>query len=270
MADNSCMDPQGFNENSGLRASDADRDRAAGVINNALAEGRLTAEEHSDRLDAIYAAKTHADLQPLLADLPDRKVGPGGLAASAELPVRSKRGGRIVAILAGSTRKGAWHPDPVIEVLTVLGGAELDFRDAVLPGNEVTVRATSILGGVEITVPPEMRVVDNGIAILGGREITGGDESVGPDSPVLRIEGICVLGGIEVKRKSRKRKGERELRGGAAGLAGDIGLDGLLSGVRDRHREIHDQMRERHREIHDQMRERRRGSRDGTWSGDDD
>ena len=53
------MTPQGFNENSRLRASDADRDRAASVINNALAEGRLTAEEHSDRLDAIYAAKTH-------------------------------------------------------------------------------------------------------------------------------------------------------------------------------------------------------------------
>ena len=64
MADNSCMDPQGFNKNSRLRASDADRDRAAAVINNALAEGRLTAEEHSERLDAIYAAKTHGELVP--------------------------------------------------------------------------------------------------------------------------------------------------------------------------------------------------------------
>ena len=62
------MDPQGFNEISRLRASDADRDRAASVINNAMAEGRLTAEEHSDRLDAIYAAKTHADIVPLLDD----------------------------------------------------------------------------------------------------------------------------------------------------------------------------------------------------------
>ena len=65
MADNNCMDPQGFNANSRLRASDADRDTAAGVGNNALAEGRLTAEEHSDRLDAIYAAKTQAELVPL-------------------------------------------------------------------------------------------------------------------------------------------------------------------------------------------------------------
>jgi Domain of unknown function (DUF1707) len=49
-ADNSRMDPPGFNPNSRLRASDADRDRAASVLNEALAEGRLTPEEHSGRL----------------------------------------------------------------------------------------------------------------------------------------------------------------------------------------------------------------------------
>ena len=63
-ADNSRMDPQGFNTNSRLRASDADRDRAASVLNEALAEGRLTPEEHSERLDSICAAKTLADWEP--------------------------------------------------------------------------------------------------------------------------------------------------------------------------------------------------------------
>ena len=208
MPDNSWVDPQGFNEISRLRASDADRDAAATVINNALAEGRLTAEEHSDRLDAIYAAKTHADLVPLLDDLPQprgamqvRRTQPG---RAVDLPVNSRRGGRIIAIFSGASRKGAWHPDPVINVLTVFGGAEIDFRDAIMPGKEVVLRATTVLGGVEVTVPPEMRVVDNGIAILGGRDIAGNaDESASPDAPVLRIEGTCVLGGVEVKRRSR-------------------------------------------------------------------
>ena len=53
----------------------------------------------------------------------------------------------------------------------MFGGAELDFRDAVLPGGEVTVKAICVFGGLEITVPPEMRVIDSGVAILGGREI---------------------------------------------------------------------------------------------------
>jgi hypothetical protein len=202
------MDPQDFNENSRLRASDADRDTAAAVINNALAEGRLTPGEHSDRLDAIYAAKTHAELVPLLADLPGQRAGT--IPANASYAQRA--GARIVAIFSGATRKGTWHPDPEMTVLAVFGGVELDFRDAVMPGREVVLHATAVLGGVEITIPPEMRVVDNGIAILGGREIAGNvAEAAGPDAPVLRIEGTCVLGGIEVKRKQRKglRSGKR-------------------------------------------------------------
>jgi hypothetical protein len=204
MPDNSRMDPQGFSENSRLRASDADRDRAASVINTAMAEGRLTADEHSERLDAIYSAKTHADIVPLLDDLPAHASAaaartPAGLTGSAE------HTDRIVAILSGATRKGSWHASPVIDIVTVLGGAELDFRDAVLPDGEVTIRAVCVMGGVEITVPPDMHVVDSGIAILGGREIAGDTvESLRPDSPVLRISGTCVLGGIEVKRKARK------------------------------------------------------------------
>jgi Domain of unknown function (DUF1707) len=208
------MDPQGSSDSSRLRASDADRDRAASVINTAMAEGRLTPDEHSDRLDAIYAAKTHADIVPILDDLPGTGLAaPQAWTSTAVAP--TGRSSKIIAILSGASRKGAWHPEPVIDVFTLLGGAELDFRDAVLPGREVRLRVTCILGGLEITVPPEMRVIDSGIAILGGREIDGGsDESLRPDAPVLRIVGPCVLGGIEVKRKERKAdKKQRQLRG---------------------------------------------------------
>jgi hypothetical protein len=211
MPDNSWVDPQDFNVNSRLRASDADRDSAAAVINNALAEGRLSAEEHSERLDAIFSAKTHAELVPILDDLPTARglrqefASPRPSSADVDLAPGSPRGARMTAIFSGVSRKGVWHPEPVTRVLAVFGGAELDYREAVLPGPEIVLDATAVLGGVEIIVPPEMRVVDNGTAILGGREITGDPaEALGPDSPLLRIEGICVLGGIEVKRKARK------------------------------------------------------------------
>jgi hypothetical protein len=249
------MTPQAFNGNSRLRASDADRDTAASVINNAMAEGRLTAEEHSERRDAIYSARTHAELAPLLDDLPATGTAAAPVpAAGPAAPVR--RGGRMIAILGGSVRKGVWHPDPAIQIVTVLGGAELDFREAVLPpGNEVVIHATNVLGGMEIVVPPEMRVIDNGIAILGGREVAGETpESMAEGAPVLRIEGACVLGGIEVKRKARRGpKGERRRE--------------ILDRIRaDRH-EIHAQMREQRHEIHDQMREQRRAAR-RNWTGE--
>ncbi len=270
MPDNSCMTPQDFNANSGLRASDADRDRAASVVNEALAEGRLTADEHSDRLDAIYAAKTQADLVPLLEDLPTA----GAAAAPAPGPAAAPHAGparRIIAILSGTTRKGGWHAEPVIDILAVLGGVDLDFRDAVLPGKEVVLRATTILGGVTVIVPPEMRVIDDGgVAILGGKELAGASaESAGPDSPVLRVQGTCVLGGIDVKRKSRKRKGMKGGAGANSSLRGGRGLDGVLDHVREQRREIHDEVRQRRREIHDEIRQRRREIRKG-WGADDD
>jgi hypothetical protein len=199
------MDPQDLNPNTRLRASDADRDRAASVLNEAMAEGRLTAEEHAERLDSIYAAKTHADLVPLLEDLPAGAESRSPAAAtSGEVATRE---GRIVAIFGGATRKGVWRVPAVSKVVTVFGGADIDLRDAILPGREITIQATAVFGGMSITVPPEMRVIDSGVAIFGGRDVSGDSpESERPDSPVLRLEGACVFGGIDVKRKKRKPK----------------------------------------------------------------
>jgi uncharacterized protein DUF1707 len=274
MADNNCMTPQGFNGNSRLRASDADRDVAASVINDALAEGRLTAEEHSDRLDAIYSAKTQAELVPLLEDLPGANPAVSPVPPAGE-PARPRRGGRIVAIFSGASRRGGWHAEPVIEVLSVFGGVDLDFREAVLPGREVVVRATAVLGGVDIIVPPEMRVVDGGgVAILGGRDIAGSSvESSGPDAPVLRIEGSCVLGGIDVRRKPRK--GDKRAPRLGAGATDDFGVGAIMDQVMGHHHEVHRMVREQRRELHEQIRRQRREMRRGwagghDWTDDDD
>lgn len=53
-----------------MRASDADRERAAALLREHHAEGRLTAEEFSERLDRAFTAKTRGDLDELLEDLP--------------------------------------------------------------------------------------------------------------------------------------------------------------------------------------------------------
>ncbi|WP_157872195.1 DUF1707 SHOCT-like domain-containing protein, partial [Streptomyces silaceus] len=66
-----------------LRASDADRDRTADILREALAEGRLTAEEHAERIDGVYRAKTMAELEPLVGDLP---AGHGQAHATARAP----------------------------------------------------------------------------------------------------------------------------------------------------------------------------------------
>jgi hypothetical protein len=204
------MTTQPFDDNPRLRASDADRDRAASTLNNAMAEGRLTADEHSARLDALYAAKTHADIVPLLDDLPGRTT-----AAPVSGPA-DERTTHIVAVLSGANRTGSWAVPSAMNVVALLGGVELDFREAALPAGDITISATCILGGLNITVPPEMQVIDTGVAILGGREIDGGDGGGEPGGPVLRLTGFCFLGGVEVKRKGRAGQGRI---GGRRGIA---------------------------------------------------
>jgi hypothetical protein len=53
-----------------LRASTADRERAVDVLKAGFAEGRLTKDEHDDRVSQAYAARTYADLAMVTADLP--------------------------------------------------------------------------------------------------------------------------------------------------------------------------------------------------------
>ena len=205
------MIPQDPSDISRLRISDADRDRAASVLSDALAEGRLTADEHSERLDAIYAARTAADLVPIVSDLPGASAA---LAASRASPARPSAGGQpaeagssahLIAVFSGVSRKGVWQVPAEIHAVNVFGGTELDLREAVLTARETRIRAVCILGGMEIVVPPEMHVVDSGIAVMGGREIPPDTEqSASPDAPVLYLSGVSILGGVSVKRKRRK------------------------------------------------------------------
>lgn len=66
---------------SGLRAADADRERTASVLRDSFAQGRLDMEEFSERLDAVYAARTTEELRALVRDLPTPPARPDRLPA---------------------------------------------------------------------------------------------------------------------------------------------------------------------------------------------
>jgi Flp pilus assembly protein TadB len=57
-----------------LRIGDADRETAARELGEHFALGRITVDEHAERLDRIWAARTQAELAPVFADLPRRAV----------------------------------------------------------------------------------------------------------------------------------------------------------------------------------------------------
>lgn len=178
------------------------------MLSEALAQGRLTPQEHAERLDAIFAAKTQADITPHISDLPNAAAlaqAGGALVQSGAGAIATKgRRTRLVAFMSGIVRKGAWQVPQDMSAITVLAGGEFDFREAVLPPGEIRLRATCVLAGIEITVPPEMRVIDGAWAIMGGIEVPPEtEESKQPNAPVLRLSGVTIMGGVSVRRRTR-------------------------------------------------------------------
>jgi hypothetical protein len=95
-------------------------------------------------------------------------------------------------------------------VLAVLGGIELDFRDAVLPEGGTVVDVACVLGGVEVTVPPGVAVQVEGMGILGGFDDSSRSE---PGSgPRLVIRGFALLGGVEVRTRPHRPPGGRDAK----------------------------------------------------------
>jgi Flp pilus assembly protein TadB len=78
--------------NDRLRIGDADREEAARELGEHFALGRITAEEHTERLEQIWAARTTADLAPAFRDLPrPRDSGPQAPTSPAYRGERGRR-----------------------------------------------------------------------------------------------------------------------------------------------------------------------------------
>lgn len=77
-----------------LRLSDADRSAAADYLRHHFGEGRLTMVEMEERLEAVFAARTRADLDGLFDDLPaPEPVAPARSGPPVVDRIRDRRSG---------------------------------------------------------------------------------------------------------------------------------------------------------------------------------
>jgi hypothetical protein len=192
------------------RASDADREAVAEVLRRAAGDGRLTLDELQERLDSTYAAKTYGDLEPIVSDLP---VGlPPTVRHSAPVPRPAGTVDRIggaptsqsaVAIFGAAERKGLWVVPEGFTAFALLGGIDLDLREARFQSREVRLQLTAVFGGIDVVVPEDVEVHVEGVGIFGGfghpDDTSGG---VAPGGPVVRITGLALFGGVDVKRRA--------------------------------------------------------------------
>jgi hypothetical protein len=188
------------------RSSDADREHVADVLRQAAGDGRLTMDELDERLDAVYAAKTYAELEPITRDLPAGEVAYVP-ATPQPAPAGDPRrfGGEptssgAFAILGGFTRKGEWVVPKDFTAFCFMGGGEIDLRSAKFAEREVSIHVIAIMGGCEIIVPEDAMVQVTGIGIMGAFEHSDSGPGT-PDGPVITINGLAFMGGVDVKRK---------------------------------------------------------------------
>ncbi|GGS11698.1 DUF1707 domain-containing protein [Streptomyces parvus] len=190
-----------------IRASDADRDRIADILREAMAEGRLTADEHAERVDLVYRAKTVGELQPLVRDLPAssgstaQSPGPRPYSYGPEAP--EGPADNLVAVFSSSVRKGRWRIGGRTNAFALFGTVEIDLTEALFGQRFTVINATSIFGSVEVRVPENISLRGNGTGVFGGFEVKA-LESTDPEAPVVVVNGYAVFGSVEAKPKRGK------------------------------------------------------------------
>lgn len=211
-----------------LPVSAEEQEKAVQRLSAHFAADHLEISELERRLDLVYAAASRAELTELVADLPalsvdaEVEVAPSVRVEPGRTVARTQT---MVAVMGGAERKGQWTPPRHMNVVAVMGGGKLDFREAIFgePVTEVTI--VVFMGGVEIIVPPGIRVESNGFALMGGFDQVA-QETAAPDAPLVKVNGFACMGAVEMKvrlpgeteKEARKRikqeKSRRRLQGG--------------------------------------------------------
>lgn len=264
-----------------LRASDADRERVAEILRDALAEGRLDMAEFEERLDATYKARTYGELAPITRDLPAAGAPAAPPVSLTKEPALSGSWGErivggdgssqwAVAIMSGFQRKGRWTVPRRMDCVAFWGGGELDLREAVFADREVVINCVAVMGGVNIVVPPGVEVVVRGIGIMGGFDHDEAGHAGEPGAPRVIVTGFAFWGGVGIERKlpraerlrlkeeRRRDKLDRRtsLREIQAGFQEDVREASRR--MREDHRDLMHERRTHQRERREERRERRR------------
>jgi hypothetical protein len=197
-----------------LRASDADRERVVDLLRQAAGDGRLDVEELDERTSAALATRTLIGLEQLTRDLvPASPRPPAPATAGAGMLVRPGAGGtrRIVSIMSGHDRRGRWRVARRLTVLSLMGGADLDFCDAELTDAETRITVINVMGGSDLRFPDGVDVQVSKFALMGGHDVKLGPEAPPAGAPVIHLRMLSLMGGGGVRqgrRRPRRRRGE--------------------------------------------------------------
>jgi hypothetical protein len=178
-----------------LRASDADRDRVLALLAEAMSDGRITQQEHAERMQRACSARTLGELAELTGDL----------AAPSAQPVRLDGGRVITGVFGPARRDGRWVVPETLTVTAMAGEVEVDFTQAILQASRVLLYATAIGGRIRLIVPDGVSVVVTGHVLLGRRR-GHTPPPAGPDTPVIDVRALVIGGELAVRTPPKSRR----------------------------------------------------------------
>jgi hypothetical protein len=175
------------------------------LLGEATADGRLTPEEHSERVDRACRARTLGELAVLTTDL----------AGPAAQPIRLDGRRTVTGVFGRDSRDGRWVVPDSLPVVAVCGEVELDLREALLQSGRIVIYATLVLGTIHLIVPEGVAVEMSGTAVLT-RKVTRTVRQPGPRmpghglgdvaQPVIELRTVGFGGTIKVTSPKRPRR----------------------------------------------------------------
>ncbi|MFI7547024.1 DUF1707 domain-containing protein [Actinoplanes sp. NPDC049599] len=169
--------------------SEQQRADAAKALEIACGEGRLTLDEFSGRVGAVWAASDPAELVRATADL-------APAAPAGALPEVS----RVIAVFSDHGRHGRWRPVRGRPLRATIIGANgtIDLRGALAAPDDIVIRGLCLIGRIEILVPRGVAVEMSGSSWFSARDIDLGTVPPVPGVPVIRIHMSAIFGAIHV------------------------------------------------------------------------
>jgi hypothetical protein len=189
-----------------LRASDADRDFVHEILSSAMSSGHLSPVEYEERAGKAVAAKTFGELDALTDDLPVNNLVTQDAVTPRRVYNSPTPGVEVItsriAIMSGSELKGQVAVGSDLNAFALMGGVEIDLREAEFTSDVLTILANAIMGGIEIVVPDDATVTINGMGIMGGFGGSRNAEGKGkPGGPTITVTGLAIMAGVEVVRR---------------------------------------------------------------------
>jgi hypothetical protein len=164
-----------------LRASHEDRDLVVETLRMAAGDGRLTAEELDERLEAALIARTVGELAVLTTDLPAAGQVTGAVVPEPKDVVRIQCGS------GSAQRNGSWVVPRRIDLSVSSGSVKLDFTEAVITRPVLKIDADVHSGSLRLVTKPGIVVDTDDVSVRSGTAKVR--TSWGSDVPtLLRVE----------------------------------------------------------------------------------